>query len=288
MATAKEIKSQIGSIQNTKKITHAMEMIAASKLKSARDRMTAGKPYAQAARQIIGHLAVARPEYQHPYLQERDVRRVGFIIISTDRGLCGGLNLNLFKYLVNDMQQWQSKRIPIDIAVIGYKGEAFFKSMPVNIKAYAHHLGYSPEVQDLIGAVKVMLDAYNAGAIDRLYLGHNEFTNTIKQTPRCQQLLPLVAKPDEATPPHWDYIYEPDAKSLLTLLLTRYIESQVYHGVVENIACEQAARMMAMKNATDNADELIRDLQLAYNKARQAAITREIAEIVSGAVAVET
>jgi len=288
MATSKEIKARISSVQNTKKITRAMEMIAASKLKKARDRMEASRPYAQIARKVISHLAKAHPEYKHPYLNEREVKRVGFIVISTDRGLCGALNLNAFKTTVQAMKEWHSQKAEIDVAIIGHKAETFFKRMGANIVAYAHHLGEQPKIQDLIGAVKVMLDAYDEGKIDRLFLVSNEFVNTISQKPGIEQMLPVAAAEDETPDYFWDYIYEPDAKSLLTLVLTRYVESQVYQGVVENHACEQAARMIAMKNATDNASDVIQDLKLEYNKARQAAITKEISEIVSGAGAVES
>lgn len=287
MATAKEIKARIGSVQNTKKITRAMEMISASKMRKARARMEASKPYAQRARAVIGHLASAHPEYHHPYMNEREVKRVGFIVISTYRGLCGGLNIQLFKKATTEMQQWADQKVEIDVAVIGHKGEAFFKRLQSHIVAYAGHLGDAPQVKDLIGSVKVMLDAFDEGKIDRLFLVSNEFVSTIKQKPVCAQLLPIEADASHQRDGHWDYIYEPDAKSLLTLLLVRYVESQVYQGVIENIACEQAARMVAMKNATDNAGEVISGLKLQYNKARQAAITKELAEIVSGADAIE-
>lgn len=289
MSTAKEIKTRISSVNSTKKITRAMEMIAASKLKKARERMEISRPYAQIARRVISHLALAHPEYQHPYLQTRKVKRVGYIIVSTDRGLCGPLNLHAFKTTITHMQQWQQQNIAIDCAIIGHKAEMFFKRAPVNIVAYTHHIGDAPQVHDLIGSVKVMLDRYDNGEIDALYLISNIFINTIQQKPKCEQLLPLEPEEtkDSQNKPHWDYIYEPDAKSLLTLLLIRYIESQVYQGVVENLACEQASRMFAMKNASDNANDLIKTLKLDYNKARQAAITKEIAEIVSGGLAIE-
>lgn len=287
MANAKEIKTRIGSIQNTQKITRAMEMIAASKLKKARDRMEQARPFAERAQGVISHLANAHPEYNHPYLQEREIKRVGFIVVSSDRGLCGGLNINLFKRSLKEMKVFADKNIEIDFALIGQKSEAFFKRLDSNIVAYAHHLGDAPTVSELIGSVQVMLDAYDDGKIDRLYLLGNEFVSTIKQKPYFKQLLPAV--PEEQTESqHWDYIYEPDAKSLLTLLLRRYVESQVYQGVVENIACEQASKMLAMKNATDNAKDVISDLKLEYNKARQAMITKELAEICSGADAVES
>ncbi|MDF2690334.1 MAG: synthase subunit gamma [Gammaproteobacteria bacterium] len=285
MATAKEIKAQISSIGNTKKITRAMEMIAASKLRKARDRMEASRPYAHKAREVIGHLALSHPEYHHVYMENREVKRVGFIVISTDRGLCGGLNINLFKKTFAEMKTWADRNVEIDVAIIGHKAEAYFKRTGMNILAYAHHLGEQPAIKDLIGSIKVMLDAFAQGKIDKLFLVSNHFSNTITQTPHCEQLLPVVPSSEESQQ-HWDYIYEPDAKSLLTLLLERYVESQVYQGVVENVACEQAARMMAMKNATENAGEVIKELKLEYNKARQAAITKELAEIVSGAEAV--
>jgi len=285
MATAKEIKARISSISNTKKITRAMEMIAASKLRKARDRMEASRPYAHKAREVISHLAMAHPEYHHVYMKSREVKRVGFIVISSDRGLCGGLNINLFKKAFQEMKMWSDKGAALDVAIIGHKAEAYFKRSGANILAYAHHLGEQPAIKDLIGSIKVMLDAFAEGKIDRLFLLSNHFVNTITQKPHCEQLLPVVPAKAEHTQ-HWDYLYEPDARSLLTVLLERYVESQVYQGVVENVACEQAARMMAMKNATENAGEVIKELKLEYNKARQAAITKELAEIVSGAEAV--
>lgn len=287
MSNAKEIKARIGSIKNTQKITRAMEMIAASKLKKARDRMDVARPYAERAREVIGHVANAHTEYNHPYLNEREIKRVGFIIISTDRGLCGGLNINLFKRTLKEMKQFHDQNIEIDLAIVGQKAESFFKRLNHDILAYAHHLGDAPKVIEIIGSVKVMLDAYDDGKIDRLYLLSNEFVSTIKQKPLFTQLLPVVPEENNDLSHHWDYIYEPDAKSLLTVLLRRYVESQVYQGVVENIACEQASKMLAMKNATDNARDVIDELQLEYNKARQAMITKELAEICSGADAVD-
>lgn len=286
MAIAKEIRARIKSVRNTRKITRAMEMIAASKLRKARDRMEATRPFAQRAREVIGHLAKAHPEYRHPYMVERPAKRVGVVIVSTDRGLCGGLNTNLFRKALAEIKHWSTQGAEVSVALIGQKAEQFFKRLSVNIAAYAHHLGEAPKVHALIGSVKVMLDAYDNGEIDRLLLVSNEFVNTISQKPRIIQLLPLVPDTDKTMDYHWDYIYEPDARSLLTLLLTRYVESQVYQGVVENIACEQAARMMAMKNATESAGDVIHELNLEYNKARQAAITKELAEIVSGSAAV--
>lgn len=290
MATAKEIKGRIRSIESTKKITRAMELIAASKLRKARDRVGASKPYAARILEVMEHLALAHPEYRHPYLEVRDVKRVGMIVIATDRGLCGGLNTHLFKKVLMQIKELTEKKIAMDAALIGHKADVFFKRLPAQIVAYAHHLGDAPTTKDLIGSVRVMLDRFIAGDIDELYLFSNEFINTIKQAPRVQKLLPVSFEMDsrlrENDKGHWDYIYEPDAKSLLTLLLERYVESAVYQGMVENIACEQASRMMAMKNATDNATEVIGDLKLVYNKARQALITKELSEIVSGSQAV--
>jgi F-type H+-transporting ATPase subunit gamma len=286
MAGAKEIRTQIASIKSTQKITSAMEMVAASKMRKAQDRMRLGKPYAQRIRAVIGHIANANPEYRHQYMVDREVKRVGYIIVSTDRGLAGGLNINLFKAALRSMKEWNDQGVASDLCLIGGKGQGFFKSIGGNIVAAVRDLGEKPTIADLIGTVKVMLDAFAAGKIDRLYLVGNEFVNTMTQTPTVQQLLPLQAEQNDKLRHHWDYIYEPDAQELLEGLLTRYVESQVYQAVVENAACEQAARMIAMKSATDNAGELIGGLQLAYNKARQAAITQELAEIVGGASAV--
>jgi F-type H+-transporting ATPase subunit gamma len=286
MAAGKEIRTKISSIQSTQKITSAMEMVAASKMRKAQDRMQLGKPYARRMRSVVGHIANAAPEYQHMYMEKREVKRVGYIIVSTDRGLCGGLNINLFKAAIKSMKAWNDQGIEIDLSLIGAKATAFFNSYGGNVIAAVRDLGEEPAVADLIGGVKAMLDAYEEGKIDRLYLVTNEFVNTMTQEPAVEQLLPLEAKQDDDMKHHWDYIYEPDARELLEGLLTRYIESQVYQAVVENGACEQAARMLAMKNATDNAGDLIDDLQLIYNKARQAAITQELSEIVSGAAAI--
>ena len=286
MAAGKEIRTKISSIQSTQKITSAMEMVAASKMRKAQDRMQLGKPYARRMRSVVGHIANAAPEYQHMYMQTREVKRVGYIIVSTDRGLCGGLNVNLFKAAIKSMKEWNEHGVEIDLSLVGAKAIAFFNSYGGNVVAAIRDLGEAPAVADLIGGVKAMLDAYESGKIDRLFLVSNEFVNTMTQSPTVEQLLPLQAEASDDMQHHWDYIYEPDAKELLEGLLTRYIESQVYQSVVENGACEQAARMLAMKNATDNAGDLIDDLQLIYNKARQAAITQELSEIVSGAAAV--
>jgi F-type H+-transporting ATPase subunit gamma len=263
-----------------------MEMVAASKMRKAQERMQIGKPYSQRIRAVIGHVANANPEYKHQFMVEREVKRVGYIIVSTDRGLCGGLNINLFKAAVRSMKEWADQGVNNDLCLIGSKSASFFKSVGGNVVAAVRDIGETPAVADLIGSVKVMLDAYSEGRIDRLYLVGNEFVNTMTQTPYVQQLLPLVAEKNTKLQHHWDYIYEPDAQDLLEALLTRYIESQLHQAVVENGAAEQAARMIAMKNATDNAGDLIGGLQLAYNKARQAAITQELAEIVGGAAAV--
>ncbi len=287
MAGAKEIRTQIKSIQNTQKITKAMEMVAASKMRKAQERMFASRPYAEKIRNVIGHLANAHPEYQHPFLiQREEVKRVGFILISTDRGLCGGLNVNLFRMAVKTMKEWSDQGVELDVCVVGNKGLGFVKRLGANIVSEVTHLGDKPGLTDLIGPVKVMLDAYYEGRIDRLILLQNSFVNTMTQKPEVRQLLPVEAVDDEELKHHWDYLYEPDAKEVLDGLLMRFIESQVYQGVVENIACEMAARMVAMKSASDNAGELIKDLQLVYNKARQAAITQELSEIVGGAAAV--
>ncbi len=286
MAGGKEIRTQISSIKNTQKITSAMEMVAASKMRKAQDRMQVGKPYAQRIRAVVGHIANANPEYKHFYMQEREVKRVGFILVATDRGLCGGLNINLFKAAIKSMKEWHDREVEVDLCLIGAKAAAFFNSFGGNIVAAVRDIGEQPSVSSLIGSVKTMFDAYGEGKIDRLFLVGNEFVNTMTQTPRIRQLLPLPVDDSKELKHHWDYIYEPEARDLLDGLLIRYIESQVYQAVVENGACEQAARMIAMKSATDNAGELIDDLELAYNKARQAAITQELSEIVGGAAAV--
>jgi len=286
MAVGKEIRVKIKSIQNTQKITRAMEMVAASKMRKAQDRMAASRPYADKMRTVVGHLSQAHPEYKHPYMIDRDIKRVGFIIISSDRGLCGGLNNNLFKLTTNTMKSWHEKNIEIDVCTIGNKAAGFFSRMGGKVVAQATHLGDAPQIADLIGSVKVMLDAYDEGKIDRLFVVFNDFVNTMTQAPTVRQLLPIEGEEDEELKHHWDYMYEPEAKDVLNALLVRYIESQVYQGVVENLACEQAARMVAMKSASDNAGDLINQLQLVYNKARQAAITQEISEIVGGAAAV--
>ncbi|MDH3690112.1 MAG: F0F1 ATP synthase subunit gamma [Gammaproteobacteria bacterium] len=288
MAGAKEIRKKIKSIQNTQKITKAMEMVAASKMRKAQDRMLAARPYANKMRNVVAHLAHAHPEYKHPYVSTREnPKRVGLVVISTDRGLCGGLNVNMFRATVAKMSEWDKQGIEIDLTTIGAKGLGFFKRMGGNIVSEATHLGDTPALVDLIGTIKVMLDAYGENTIDRLFMVNNDFVNTMTQSPHVEQLLPIeTEEPEEALKHYWDYLYEPDARDVLDALMTRYIESLIYQGVVENIACEQAARMVAMKSASDNAGTLIDELQLVYNKARQAAITQEISEIVGGAAAV--
>ena len=287
MAGGKEIRTKIKSIQNTQKITKAMEMVAASKMRRAQERMHQARPYAQKMRNVIAHVSQANLEYKHSFTLERPIKRVGFIIVSSDRGLCGGLNINLFRDVVNALTEWQSQSAEIDVTTIGSKGFQFFNRVGANIVSEATRLGDTPHLDVLIGPVKVMLDAYTDNRIDRLYLVHNHFQSTMSQTPQLEQLIPIHAEqPDETLSNHWDYLYEPDAKDVVDALMTRYIESLVYQGVVENIACEMAARMVAMKSASDNAGDLIDELQLVYNKARQASITQEISEIVGGAAAV--
>ncbi|MBP6083174.1 MAG: F0F1 ATP synthase subunit gamma [Providencia sp.] len=287
MAGAKEIRSKIASVQNTQKITKAMEMVAASKMRKSQERMAASRPYAETMRSVIGHLALGNLEYKHPYLEEREVKRVGYLVVSTDRGLCGGLNINLFKKLLSDMKLWSEKNVQVDLALIGSKAVSFFGSVGGNVVTQVTGMGDNPTLSDLIGPVNTMLQAYDEGRLDKLYVVTNKFINTMSQEPTILQVLPLPPSNDETLKKKsWDYIYEPDPKALLDTLLRRYIESQVYQGVVENLASEQAARMVAMKAATDNGGNLIKELQLVYNKARQASITQELTEIVSGASAV--
>ena len=286
MAAGKELRTKINSIKNTQKITKAMEMVAASKLRKTQERMAASRPYADRIRTVIGHLSEANPDYHHPFLDTREVKRVGYIIITTDRGLCGSINVNLFRAVLNDMRDWQEKGVEVDVCIIGSKGIAFFRRLSTNVVAATSHLGDAPAVADLVGTITAMTDAYKDGTIDRLFLVHNVFVNTMTQTPAIKTLIPVEAGDREDLQSHWDYIYEPDAVDLLDNVLNRYIESQVYRAAVENVACEMASKMVAMKAATDNAGEFIDKLQLAFNKARQAAITQEISEIVGGAAAV--
>jgi F-type H+-transporting ATPase subunit gamma len=286
MPGAKEIRGKIASIKSTQKITKAMEMVAASKMRKAQDRMRAARPYAEKIRNVIGHLRLANPDYHHPYLIERPVKSVGIIIVSTDRGLAGGLNMNVFKQALATIREWQGKGAEVHLCTVGGKGLAFFKRLKLPIDASITNLGDRPHVAAFIGTVKVMLDAYVAGKIDRLFLIHAEFVNTMSQKPVVRQLLPAEPVKSAELQERWEYIYEPSAAELLEGFMMRYVESQVYSGAVENVACEMAARMVAMKSATDNAGKLIEELQLIYNKARQAAITKEISEIVGGAAAV--
>ena len=287
MAGGKEITTKIRSIENTRKVTSALEMVSASKIRKSQALMNATRPYARMMRRVMGHMSKANPEYRHPFtIKREETKKVGYIIVSTDRGLCGGLNTNLFKLLLNDIGLWQGKGAQISLVILGKKALAFFKNLKVEIAAHASGLGEKPQIEDLIGSIKVMLDAYREGTLDRLYIVYNDFVNTMTQKPTMERLLPLPATDDEEIRDIWDYIYEPDAESLLDTVLVRYIESLVYQSVLENLASEHAARMIAMKNATDNAGELIDDLTLIFNKARQAAITQEISEIVGGAAAV--
>ena len=288
MSKAREIRNKINSIKNTQKITRAMELVAASKMRKAQDRMDMSRPYAEKIRKVIRHVASSHAEYPHPYLQQREqIRRVGFVVVTTDRGLCGGLNVNLLRLTLSHMKKWHDQNVESSLCLIGKKGETFFSRHGGRVLGAADHLGDAPEVQSIIGIVKIMLDEFKKENLDMIYTASNHFVNTMTQKPLIRQLLPLP-KSEEESLGYWDYIYEPDSsRDLLEMLLVRYIESQVYQAVIENIACEQSARMVAMKNATDNAGQLIDELRLIYNKARQAGITREIAEIVAGAAAVE-
>jgi F-type H+-transporting ATPase subunit gamma len=289
MAGAKEIRSKIASVKSTQKITSAMEMVAASKMRKAQDRMEATRPYADKMRQVIGHVALATPEYTHPFMQRREVKRVGFIIVSSDRGLCGGLNSNLFRRMVREIRALRDAGTELEFCTIGNKALGFFRRVGGKVAAQATHLGDAPRIEDLVGTIKVMLDAYIAGELDEIRIAYNHFVNTMTQRPTIEQLVPLAEGEDaDKLKHHWDYLYEPEAKDVLDSLMTRYVESLVYQAVVENVACEQSARMVAMKSASDNAGDLIDELQLIYNKARQAAITQEISEIVGGAAAVAT
>ncbi len=286
MASGKEIRGKINSVKNTQKITRAMQMVAASKLRRTQDRMEASRPYAERIRTVIGHLSEANPDEHHPYLDAREVKRIGYIIVTSDRGLCGSLNVNLFRPVVADIKRWRERGVEADLCIIGQKGAAYFGRLDVNISAVTTHLDEDPHVSELIGAITTMTDAYRDGRIDRLFIVHNVFENTMSQKPEIATLLPVEPIDKEALQEHWDYIYEPSSADVLNVVLDRYIESTVYRAVVENVACEMAAKMVAMKSATENAGKFIEQLQLEYNKARQAAITQEIAEIVGGAAAV--
>jgi F-type H+-transporting ATPase subunit gamma len=288
MPGTKEIRSKIASVKSTQKITKAMEMVAASKMRRAQERMRAARPYAAKMRALISRLSEANPDYRHPFLIEREPKGVGIIVVSTDRGLAGGLNSNVFKNVLLLAKEWQAKGATVSLSVLGNKGLAFFRRLGMPILGGAGGFGDRPHIKDLIGTVKVMLDAYREGKLDRVFLVNAQFVNTMTQKPVALQLLPAqtVAVEGDPLPEHWDYIYEPDAEAILEGLLTRYVESQVYQGAVETVASEMAARMVAMKSASDNAGKIIGELQLVYNKARQAAITKELAEIVGGAAAV--
>ncbi|MDG2072884.1 MAG: F0F1 ATP synthase subunit gamma [Pseudomonadales bacterium] len=286
MAGTKELRKQIGSIQNTQKITGAMEMVAASKMRKAQERMARGRPYSDHIRSVIGHVANASPEFRHSLMIEREVKRIGYIVVTTDKGLCGGLNINLLKAIVNDVKSWVDRDVEVDFCLIGNKGAQFFRSYGGNVVASSNHVSETPAMSDLIGSIKVMLDAFEDGSVDKIYLANNVFVNTMTQTPTIRQLVPLDPEEDAELKHRWDYIYEPEARQLVEGLVTRFIEAQVYQAVVENGACEQAAKMIAMKSASDNAGEMIDELQLIMNNARQSAITQELSEIIGGAAAV--
>jgi len=287
MSGSREIVGQIKSIKNTRKVTSALEMVSASKIRKAQDRMEASRPYARMIRQAIGHLAHANPEYRHPFTEKRDeITRVGYIIISSDRGLCGGLNNNLFRHLLKKFREHQDAGHEISLVLIGKKAQQFFKNVRIDVAAAVQDLGEEPRVEDLIGSIKIMLDGYREETLDEVHVCYNEFINTMTQRVTVDRVLPLPAAEEEPMLQYWDYLYEPDPVSLLDDLLVRYIESLIYNATLENLASEHAARMVAMKNASDNANNLIDELNLAYNKARQAAITQELSEIVSGAAAV--
>ncbi|MDU8924963.1 F0F1 ATP synthase subunit gamma [Pasteurellaceae bacterium LIM206] len=289
MAGGKEIKTKIASVQSTQKITKAMEMVATSKMRKTQDRMAASRPYSETIRHVISHISKANVGYKHPFLTEREVKKVGILIVSTDRGMCGGLNINLFKSVLGEIKGWKDKNIGLELGVIGSKGISFFRTLALNIRAQHSGMGDAPTVEELLGIANGMFEAYRNGEIDAIYIAYNKFINTMSQKPILEQLVPLPELKDDNLGEKkqiWDYIYEPEAKELLDSLLTRYLESQVYQAVVDNLASEQAARMVAMKAATDNAGNLINDLQLVYNKARQANITNELNEIVAGAAAI--
>ena len=286
MAGGKEIKTKIASVKNTQKITAAMEMVAASKMRRAQDQMFATRPYAQRIATVVHHVASAHTEYKHPFLIGRPMKRVGIVAISTDRGLCGGLNTNMFKKALNHIGELDDQGIEIEVVTFGGKALGFFKRIGAKVVAEASHIGDRPEITQVIGPIQVLMQSYEKGEIDAIYLIGNEFVNTMTQAPTITQLIPIEPSDDTELKHHWDYIYEPDSKEVLDHVLDRYIESLVYQGVVENVACEMASRMIAMKNATDNAGEMIDELQLIYNRERQASITQEISEIVAGAAAV--
>jgi len=287
MAGGKEITGKIQSIGNTMKVTSALEKVSASKIRKSQDLMSASRPYVRMMRRISGHLSKANPEIRHPFTVEYEtVEKVGYIIISTDRGLCGGLNNNMFRLVMADMMEWQQKGVETSLVTFGKKAVAFFKNVNVEMMGHVSGLGEKPQIEDLIGAIRIMVEAYRDNGVQRLYIVANEFVNTMTQKPTIVQMLPLPPTDDEEIRDIWDYIYEPDAQTLLDAVSVRYIEGMIYQAVLENLASEHAARMLAMKSATDNASDLIDELKLAHNKARQAAITQEISEIVGGAAAV--
>lgn len=283
---SKEIRAQIASVKNTQKITKAMEMVAASKMRKAQARMTATRPYVEKVKRVISHVAGAHPEYKHPYTLERPVKRIGLIVVSSDRGLCGGLNTNLFRRTLKKLQAWKAENIQVELAVVGKKAHSFFKHYGGNIVASKSEMGDTPRIGDLVGTIKVLLDKFEDGHIDAVYIASNQFLSAMSQNPTIEQLVPIAKIEENKDAKYWDYLYEPEAKEALDTLMLRYVESSVFGAVVENVACEQSARMVAMKSASDNAGKMIKELQLAYNKARQAAITQELSEIVAGASAV--
>lgn len=287
MAGGKEIRTKIRSVQNTQKITRAMEMVAASKMRKAQERMRAARPYAEKMRNVAAHMSQANLEYRHPFLSSREqIKRAGIIVVTSDKGLCGGLNTNVLRLALNQLKEWQGQNVEVEVAALGGKGLGFMQRLGASIASQITGLGDTPHMERLIGPVKIMLDAYSAGTIDVLYIAYTRFINTMKQEPVLQQLLPLTGETLGAATGHWDYIYEPDAKTVIDELMVRYIESLIYQGVAENMASEQSSRMVAMKSASDNAGNVIDELKLIYNKTRQAAITKELSEIVAGAAAV--
>lgn len=288
MAGAKEIRTKIASVKNTQKITKAMEMVATSKMRKTQERMAASRPYSETIRKVISHIAKGSIGYKHPFLTERDIKKVGYLVVSTDRGLCGGLNINLFKATLNEFKTWKDKDVSVELGLVGSKGVSFYQNLGLNVRSQVTGLGYNPEMERIVGAVNEMINAFRNGEVDAVYVAYNRFENTMSQKPVIAQLLPLPKLDDDEldTKGSWDYIYEPNPQVLLDSLLVRYLETQVYQAVVDNLASEQAARMVAMKAATDNAGTLIDELQLVYNKARQASITNELNEIVAGAAAI--
>ena len=287
MAGSKEIRTKIKSVENTRKITKAMEMVAASKMRKAQDRMTAARPYAEKIRAVAAHLSHAQSEYKHPFIIEREnIKNIGLIVVTSDKGLCGGLNTNVLRSSIAQIKDWEKKGKKVQVSAIGSKAISFMGRVGANIKSQVSGMGDTPHMEDLLGAIKVMLDGYVSGEIDQLHICYTKFINTMKQEPNMEQLLPLSGDKGETPDSTWDYIYEPDATLVIDALLSRYIETLIYHGVAENMASEQSSRMVAMKAATDNAGNVIDELTLVYNKARQAAITKEISEIVGGAAAV--